>query len=83
MLLSIEQDLQNGDDPERELSKQTLAFFSAAYHTVNVATISAATTIVTGILPWHAQSETVSHIKRAFFAALQPLQDYYKPATSP
>jgi uncharacterized membrane protein len=82
MLLFIEQNLENGDDPGRELWKQSLALLSAAYHTVNVTAISAVTTIVTGILPWDVQRETASHIKHAFFVALQPLQDYYKPATS-
>jgi len=83
MLLSIEQNLENGDDPERELWKQPLALLSAAHHTVNVSANSAATTIVTGILRWQVPTETASHIKHAFFVALQPLQDYYKLSTSP
>jgi len=83
MLLSREQELENGDERGRKLWKQSLALLSAAYHTVNVAAISAVTTIVTGILPWPVQRGTVSRIKHAFFAALLPLQDFYKPATSP
>ena len=83
MLLSREQELENGDERGRKLWKQTLSLLSAAYHRVNVATISAVTTIVTGIFALARARETASRIKHAFFAALLPFQDFYKPATSP
>jgi hypothetical protein len=67
MLMSIEQDIENGDDPERDVWKQSLGLLSTAYHTFNVSAISATTTIVTGVLRWRVPMETASHSKHTFF----------------
>jgi hypothetical protein len=83
MLLSIEQEAENGDVRERALGKNGVGLPGAAYHAVIVAEISAVARIVTGILHWHLQKEPVSRIKHNFCEAPEPLQDYYKPATSP